>query len=261
MSAIAAGSYVAQVSVEYKDELSGFGADAFAMRMQALMIARFGRATVLAPNAPVNPAVQTWRSRYVVPVLWVARIAFAFVTSGTSRRAIADVVAQAFREAGAGSDVDAAELAAKLDEGDSMPFSFFTGPFGRVSMQIRRVAAAPSVVEPDAFDSAVVEPVQRATVRQGERVVVPPPVAPGSSTVAPTQAPPEPTRPYGGTPEDPVIPDDPAPRPPPASPWVPAAVVGAMGVALLVVALMSDQQQQPPPPAQPAAGGATKRRR
>lgn len=250
MSALAAGSYVAQVSIEYKDELSGFGADAFAMRMHALMIERFGRSTVLAPNTPVNPAVQTWRSRYIVPVLWVARAAFTFVTSGVTRRAIADVVANAFREAGAGSDVDAAELASKLDEGDDLPFSFFTGPFGKVSMVITRVAAAPPVVNPAAIDSSMVELVSRATVRQGERVVVPPPVAPGSSTPAPTQQPPpDTTRPYGGTPDSPVIPDD----PPPSSgmpAWAPAAAMAAVGLALLVAAVAAGPVTPPPRPRQ-----------
>lgn len=253
MSALAAGSYVAQVSIEYKDDLRGFGADAFAARMQALMIERFNRSTVLAPNAPVNPAVQTWRSRYISPVLWVARIAFAFVTSGTSRRAIAEVVAAAFREAGAGSDVDVADLASKIDEGDSLPFSFFTGPFGHVSMTITRVAAAPAVVEPSPIDSSVVEPVSRATVRQGERVVVPPPVAPGSSTPAPTQQPPpDTTRPYGGTPDDPLIPDDPPPGRAPS--WAPAAAMVAVGLALFVAAVVVDsavaqpQQPRPEPP-------------
>lgn len=251
MSAVARGSYVVRASVEYRDDLRGFSPDAFAMRMHALMIEVFGRSTVLAPNAPVNPAVQTWRSVTPGPRLWVARIAFAIVTSGTTTGAVADVVARAFREAGAGSDVDAADLARKLDEGDDAPFSWFTGPFGRVSMSFERVAAAPSSVSPEPIRASTVEAWQHATVRQGERVVVPDPVRPGSSTPAPTQAPPPPPTdtPYGGTPEDPVLPGDPGqPRPQPSAPsWAPAAALAAAAVLLLVVAVSVD------PPAAVAA--------
>lgn len=246
---LARGIYVARLSIEYRDDLRDVNPDTVAQNIQRLMIARFGRSTALSPGIPVNPAIQTWRSVISFPRVWLMRATLAFGTEGVTVSALADVIAQAFREA----DPDPSrtykdELAAKLAEGDSWGITPLAGLFGRVSMSFVRVASAPTELTVDPLDTMAMEAWQHATVRQGEVVIVPPPVQPSSRPQAtPGPRPTTTPRPYGGTTEDPVIPDDPAPGPNAQDGrigWGWFAVVGAATAAMLVAALAGDQRPQ-----------------
>ncbi len=258
---VGAGTQRVDISIEYADEVSAFNPDSFAMAMHALMRERLAPGTVLAPSLPVNPVCQTWKGRIDLNRVWVARISFVIVTRGTNSRALADVVAQAFHDGGAEA-VDVADLAQKIDEGDSLPPAWYTGPIGRVSMTIERLSAVPTVLAPRPLEEGttvlgieVIQAWQHATVRQGETVVVPTPVPEGTAAPEPSPTP----RPYGGTPEEPIIPRD-GPTEGVAVPWRWVAGSACVGVLLTIVAVALHNPPPPPPPPPLPARRATRRR-
>lgn len=247
---LAAGNYEIDCSIEYGSKCAGLNADAYAQSVQRLMRS-LGPSTVLVPSLPLNPAADIWQANAVFAILvhgdWFLQAKMVFATRGTTVEAMAHIIAQAFRDGGAGSDVDVDALARKLITGDALPPMLIGSPIGRVSLRVTRLTSLPTSIQaPPLMDSTGFSMVQRASVHQGDQVVVPSAIAPNSGTPIPLDT----SRPYGGTAENPVLPDNPSPGPKTAS-----SVVGYVaGTAVVLAALawgimtLSERRSQPPAP-------------
>ena len=202
MTTIAPGRRVATVKINAPWAMRGFESDAFARRMHQLMTS-YGRRAALSPDVPLNPAVRSWQSTWVQEQFSGERLvvtaAFDFVSDGSlTVEDLASTVANAFREAGAGSNVDAADLARRLAS-CSDPVVFLSNSFGECCLRTAPREAATGPLEPPDIGSGfgVIRWSTRdtASVVQGQRPSpVPTPVPPNSvdPNAPPTPPAPEP---------------------------------------------------------------------
>lgn len=208
---LSAGRRTILVGIDAPDWTSGFDPDVFALRVQQLMAALAPHAS-LDPALSINPYAEWWQSAGIAGALFTTRYALmsaaAVWTDGTvSLERFARLFVTAFRDAGAGRNVNVDEVVALLISCDTT--WNLAHSFGGSCIS---APLTPRVV-------TLTIPASRSGYRlltktrrpQGvQDQPVPSGIAPTSLSPLPTQTPaPSITPAYSGSPDSAHIPDDP----------------------------------------------------
>ncbi len=212
------------VPILYTHAESGFDADAFARRAWALVDAYTHGHGRFDPAVEVNPHVQTWRGPAwywrEASRQWLASLTMILdLDAPIDQRDLDAMVARAFKEAGAGRQVDDARLSLQIRDG-STPL----GAIGAERPEVVYMGRETLDTDPWQPPFRLVGPLERwrhTTVVQPRRTPTPPqpPAQPPSSPRPPSPSA-APTRP-------------PVPAPRPA--FTPGTAAGPVGVAEGVV--------------------------